>query len=491
MLQKIYNYIIPPVGRDPKTLSKEVLVLFILVLAPNILMLALGEFFYTRRALFVLDYFLIAALFPWIGQRGLVVGFTLLFIVDLVQSLSLGFHFKPEGLVESLSFLGILDTGSVILFISGPIILAVILFFLFKFSVRNLNRAIGANIIILLLGGATYLADDNFSPNNSRRDDIPLTNVNIASSSLKAVWDGFLFYNKDDKVPTAYNITSATGELFEYIENDKILPPQIVLVNIEAMSFFKDNAGNILQLAALNNAALQERYEVTIGTVPFSGPTVSGEFRELCRVNIQTVVPDVTLIPADICLPKILAEKGYYSIALHGFHGQFFERLRWHREIAFDESLFIPEIDKEIGKQERCGTTFRSICDTHILPLIHKMLLGGEQERLFLYWLTVSGHLPIDFPDTIKIKSDCTASKDTQEVAALCRSVAINDLVLRGIVDIAMDKDIPETIFILVGDHMAPFLKKDIRDRLDDKNVPFAILYPRSASRSIHLSADQ
>jgi phosphoglycerol transferase MdoB-like AlkP superfamily enzyme len=46
----------------------------------------------------------------------------------------------------------------------------------------------------------------------------------------------------------------------------------------------------------------------------------------------------------------------------------------------------------------------------------------------------------------------------------------------RAIAKVAVRPDLPETEFVIVGDHAPPFMQKTRREQFSQRNVPFTIL---------------
>jgi hypothetical protein len=52
----------------------------------------------------------------------------------------------------------------------------------------------------------------------------------------------------------------------------------------------------------------------------------------------------------------------------------------------------------------------------------------------------------------------------------------------RAIVKVALRPDLPDTEFLIVGDHAPPFMQRERRDLFSKKVVPFVHLTPRSVT---------
>lgn len=72
-----------------------------------------------------------------------------------------------------------------------------------------------------------------------------------------------------------------------------------------------------------------EMYTLSRGTVPFKGPTVAGEARELCSSTIGFGLLIASRSDLKGCLPEKMNTLGYHSLAVHGFSGRMFDRGEW------------------------------------------------------------------------------------------------------------------------------------------------------------------
>jgi phosphoglycerol transferase MdoB-like AlkP superfamily enzyme len=95
--------------------------------------------------------------------------------------------------------------------------------------------------------------------------------------------------------------------------------PNVVFVVVE--SWEKPLSSEIDQslIGPYLSDKMRMQYTVSVGTVPFKGPTIGGELRELCS---STLGIGVIIAPASRlreCLPQRFARIGYHTVAIHGF----------------------------------------------------------------------------------------------------------------------------------------------------------------------------
>jgi len=87
--------------------------------------------------------------------------------------------------------------------------------------------------------------------------------------------------------------------------------PNFVLILVESWGLSKESAINTALLEPYFSPDLLKRYEISSGTVPFYGPTIAGEARELCGHNLGFGILDSSVQEFQRCLPKELTNRGY------------------------------------------------------------------------------------------------------------------------------------------------------------------------------------
>jgi hypothetical protein len=114
--------------------------------------------------------------------------------------------------------------------------------------------------------------------------------------------------------------------------------PDFVQIIVESWGLPKDETLGHALLAPFADPQLRERYRVIEGTMPFEGPTTSGESRELCQTHSACNASHGSLEQMQHCLPDRLRSLGYRTLAVHGFNGEFFDRNVWYPQMGFRTS---------------------------------------------------------------------------------------------------------------------------------------------------------
>lgn len=223
-------------------------------------------------------------------------------------------------------------------------------------------------------------------------------------------------------------------------------------------------------------AKWSKRYIVRHGRVPYYGSTTNGELRELCDAWGRYDRFDF----ADAhCLPAVYRAAGYQTMAIHSFYGTFFDRNKWWPKLGFERMKFKPEL-LAAGARE-CGGIFPGACDEDIPAQIGERLKAAKEAQ-FIYWVTLNTHLPV-IADRKLGTAHCELADPAwrENDPQLCRMFMLHHRLADAIGKLAMDPALPPTDFVIVGDHMPPFLGWEKRFRFDPAHVPYIYLRAKDA----------
>lgn len=252
--------------------------------------------------------------------------------------------------------------------------------------------------------------------------------------------------------------------------------PDIVLVLVESWGLAGDPALRSALTAPYEDAGLRSRYNLVQGQVPFFGPTVVGEARELCGNTLGFRILHTSSAQLASCAPQRLAAAGYHTTAVHGMEGHFFDRVTWYRSIGFQETWFHSQLSA-IGLPT-CVGPFRGSCDSAIADWIGTRLSGSRNSSpQFIYWVTLNSHLPVPTPAPLPHPASCGFSSALAASPALCSWFQLVTNVHQSVARLAASTQRP-TLFILVGDHAPPFGSPDLRAQFSVKDVPYIALVP-------------
>ncbi len=218
-----------------------------------------------------------------------------------------------------------------------------------------------------------------------------------------------------------------------------------------------------------------QRYDIETGTVPYYGSTTNAELRELCDAWGQ-----FASFPFETaqCLPDRYRAAGYDTLGIHGFYGDFFDRRTWYPRLGLSDRWFREELDR--AGVTRCGGMFDGACDAEIPARIAARLKSAQRPQ-FVYWLTLNTHIPVTREIRMGTdRCDLGTAAWRADNPHLCRLFAVHRQLADAIDAMAMDRDLPPTDILIVGDHVPPFFDRASRTRFDGANVPWIWLSHRS-----------
>ena len=275
-------------------------------------------------------------------------------------------------------------------------------------------------------------------------------------------------------------VPSATARVTAMLERAwrKDVRPNVVLIVVESWGKAKDPQLEAALSQPYRSQAIQSRYTVESGTIPFHGLTIDGETRELCHSTLGLGAMEATAPGMFDCLPYYFRSAGYQTTAVHGNIGDFYHRKHWHRNAGFQSLWYREELDRE-GLRFCPNGIFPGICDYAIAPWIGHRLQQSTAPQ-FYHWVTLNSHLPT--PEVLGPEYDfsCQRTELTRDDATACNWARIIRHTQDSIADLAQRPDIGQTIFIIVGDHAPPFQAPSVHREFSQANVPYVILVPKT-----------
>jgi hypothetical protein len=236
---------------------------------------------------------------------------------------------------------------------------------------------------------------------------------------------------------------SATPDetFYSLVKQDGFHPSRAVLLVVESWGEQKD------ALPMIAGGVASQGFQVLkSGFTSYRGSTLSGELRELCS---KYVLPSDGLFAqmADFhCAPRLLREKGYEVVGLHGYNQSFYARGAVWTGLGIKTRLFIDDLPA----QPTCPGAFPGVCDENLIESGVRML-DAASKPTFLYMLTLSSHEPLA-PAVLERRgayfNDVPVVHPTQIVARRAISSLVADLKQR--------RNHVCTLVYVVGDHQPP-----------------------------------
>ena len=341
------------------------------------------------------------------------------------------------------------------------VLIAVCFLVLLKLGVLlALGRCLPRRVALLLffILTAIYAVQINLS-NDTGRKFYRLADGALAGSQALSFFQsrssGFLKradYEGSALAPLAGK--SATAAWFELKEPSS---DRLLLIVAESWGVPRDERIQVALLRPLQEALSRPLH---LGELEFSGMTVGGELRELCRLqpnhfNLVEVVEGF-----DNCLPKALKAKGFATASMHGAVSLMYDRRYWYPRVGFDQTIFF---ESKLWPR-RCHS-FPGACDLDLRQEVKSFF--SVPGRRFFYWLTLNSHSPYDLRDISRDVFDCL-SFGVPDDSESCRNLKLQAQFFSGLAELVQAESMRGVEVIVVGDH------EPVLMNLNEKKALFA-----------------
>ena len=453
---------------------------------PNLAFVTAGQFIYLTRPAVNIDYLLLGSVAGLLSKRTAMVVYAVLLTNDAFVSLSPVFHFGLDTALTSVTLalvMRLVFSWRAVLLLGGVASVAII----GERITRDGERRVRPSLLIVAL---LVLGVDTLGGTSAwYRTDAALLRVNVATSALykttAVIGRELVGARANVMAPRVLSGPPATDALRSSLiagsHTDSLGARHVLLVIVESLGHSVDRNGDSTVLAPLLSLSIRARYDIRSGTVRTHGATTSGELRELCNIDADYRVVDE--VDANACLPSLFRAHRFRTIAVHGYTQGFFARYQWYPRIGFDQVVFAEQLTQQSGIA-LCGTTFRGVCDADASRAVAQQLTSAPlDEQRFVYWLTLTSHLPVDRRAASASTLDCQQIEGAQQSKDVCALMRMHRLVAEEVASIALDPALPRTRFVLVGDHPPPFFSRTTRSVFGAEDVPFVELIPKPAFR--------
>jgi hypothetical protein len=440
------------------------------VVLPNLPFLLLRFFVPADRAIISLDYLAIGVLataVPGGSSLLIIVLFMAVFILDIIKTFAGIYYFSFTDAIGEL-----VNLVHVSLWLTLPRLFLVLgIACLVSWAAVKISRksqgAVSLRVVCatLVVFGCLSFVSSAFT------HQIPIADSNV----LSEVRDSYSMLNPEPAPPTE---SVASTVIPAYLEQNKEAT-KVVLIVVEAMGLSENPAITDKILSPLLEPDVRERYDVSRGSVAFWGPTLLGEMREFCQLKAN---PQGILIAkpetGQSCIPNQLRKAGFTTTAIHGYTKEFFNRSAWYPTVGFEHSIFNEELGTSAGT---CGSSFEGSCDPALAEMVRKMLMKSPKEKQFIYWLTLNSHEPVSDETAKRSKLHC---EDLPKFGGqdVCNMVRVQYDTNQAIQRLVTANGLPDTLFVIVGDHAPPLFETNERNAWDQRRVPWVILTPKHAN---------
>ena len=299
------------------------------------------------------------------------------------------------------------------------------------------------------------------------------SDVLVGSSLVTEVAESMMLFQPAQARPRTESAAYFAARPLAY--GDGSSPQNVLIILEESLGGLKNGIDQDAVLAPLQSAEVKARYTVRRGSVAFFGGTVGGEMREEC----DTVFGPGDNTPDALreCLPWKFRKLGYHTIGVHGFTKKMFDREHWFPQIGFQELIFREELAGKL--KDICGSAFPGNCDTEIATYLGDLIAARRNQRLYIHWMTLTSHLPVDDKTAASSQFPCRNFDSTRDFREVCNLVRVQFETNQAIARLVLRSDLPPMTVILVGDHAPPFMTNNLRALYQQDRVPFIILEPK------------
>ena len=399
--------------------------------------------------------------------QGLIMG--LLYVGNAVKISFFGGPIMPDDVFALHAMLLVLEGWH---FIAAALPLAAILaLLLFNFTFRHWSAYLA--VMTLMLFGMTLVLkptvileplDRNFG--NSVWDQ--RSNYINRGAMLNSLQEGARFFAAARAVPDRDVALAAATNLMEHATGEIMPSGRFTARNVHIILLESFWDPMLLKRAgydrdpwvpAFRELWKQSGYSHAMSPV-FGGYTANAEFEILCGFPVtEDSVKFERQLRNDVpCLPRLLAENGYYTFASHPNVPVFWNRVNAYRRIGFQTYWSKPDF-----LLDDMNRNFLSDASLY-RQVLEKLARHIDNKQPFLdYIVTYFGHW--NYPLSESRPSLIKSASRVEEVSAYANTVYYKSLELMSFLEELQARD-PESIIVIFGDHL-PFMGENFAGFVD------------------------
>jgi len=457
---------------------------FAAALLPNLITCAVfASFAGFFRGWINIEFLLIVAAFAITRRRLFLLLLPLELLFDLFEPVAQVYYFQPGDALEALSDLTVVPHRTLAIYTAC--VLAYIAFVIagVMISLRHKRRIPAAAIVMAaLLSAGGLFACDYFSGRYQLfGSDMKKVHVNLVRTPVLST--GYLVwktYRRKSGSGISMAIPSAARNLLGVSQASLLAArANFVVIVLESWGQIADPAATRQIASPYAATDLRARYHVDLGTVPFKGPTVFGETRELCGQTFQNGIAAASAQDLRACLPNFFAANGYATIGIHGFYPKVYDRMHWYPRVGFQTSLFKPDLDA-LGMRT-CPGGLVGTCDADVVDwMTARLKLSNPEHPVYIHWASINSHIPVVDVIGPEQARFCQNTSPALQDRTLCNWYTLVERVHLKVAQMAMAASLPPTAFVIVGDHAPPFSSSQRRSVFSQTQVPYVLLTPKT-----------
>lgn len=439
---------------NTKIHSKTFFAVILCIFVPNLIFLLFAFFTHTSRPLINSDYLLSLFFLIIPNKISRLLGIISLIIAIFIDALALTVQIFPFLDIDGVIYLSTFIFTAPLIYKINILLLLLSLVFI-NYVLLSFTKQIEFSVsflILLLLSFLTYcntILDIKYY-------DVPqklgANNYYILynqSLSLKNVFqDKWIQGTINGKKPVFANLAQEEKNATANLKNTN----KILLIIAESLGVLKNKEQNDEMLKNIIKQSNNLEF-LNLSNFAFVGSTVAGELRELCRYKIVKGGYDFKHNSADefkTCIPNQLQEQGFNTIALHGASSRLYERFTLYKKLGFEEQYF----HEHFLNKKKC-IPFHGVCDSELFDFVAEKFKTNE--KLFLYWMTLTSHIPYHKKDIFNHRFNCEKFEIPTN-GEICRNLKLHTQFFDQLAELTKKDEMKGVEVMIVGDHMPPFM---------------------------------
>lgn len=239
--------------------------------------------------------------------------------------------------------------------------------------------------------------------------------------------------------------------------------PRVLMIMLESFGLVNELDNMFKVYPQLEKLSSLGKRKDLFSFIPFQGSTISGDVREVCKILLYAPDPKF-LKHFEECVPNKLKKEGYVTYSVNAWSRGMHHADSWYQKAGIDHRFFLENLPN-LGR----SYAYPAGRDINVLSKIGE-ILKKEQDKVFVYHLTVNSHFPYDKRDGAESNFQCPDDFNEE----LCDFSRVHDVYFSHLYNFLKDQN--NLKVIIVGDHAPPFRKKVNRDYFNSSFVPSLVI---------------
>ncbi|MBP3221169.1 MAG: sulfatase-like hydrolase/transferase [Neisseriaceae bacterium] len=424
-------------------------------LLPNIIFFGIAYYLNATRLIINIDYIIPCVLLLFRNRLIRISGIVILLVFMLIETHLLLLKFFPFlDIAMAIDLLPFIFIGPKLYLILTCVLIFCMIFIVFSAWFLNKNQPkyypiVFTVFMLLLYGYAGIFYAWKYKDEPAGEDGVWSTHpfyIHSQVSAYKGIMsDGFAKSLLTDATLHPY-------EDFDTIGMDYIKKPynsKILFIVAESFGTLKNQKAQETIFQELYNQS--DRFEfIQHGSIGAKSSTLAAEFRELCRKSFENGFDFSKTDDQEFadCVPQQLKAQGYQTVSFHGASSYMYKRRITYPKLGFQKMVF----GEDTLDKKQCHS-FHGTCDSELFDLVAQEFKNND--KAFVYWLTLTSHHPFSALDITNHRFDCTKN-GIKENDLLCRNLKLQVQFLDQLAELSNRPEMKGVEVFLVGDHPVP-----------------------------------